>query len=270
MKLSEKLKLLNKFFTDKGKAAIAFSGGVDSSFLLKAAYDSLKGKAVAITVSSPAHSNNEINAAKRIAKSIGAKHIVLTSDKLERGAAKNPINRCYICKKSEFNLIIDRAKKSGIACVVEGTNSDDQSDYRPGIKATQKLGVLSPLKMYGFTKAEIRKQSKKLGLPTWDKPSKPCLMSRFPYGIEITVKKLRVIESAEEAISSLGIKNLRVRYHNEIARIEVNARDFTDILSSKEMILRNFKKLGFKYVCLDLEGFRTGSLNEGLKWTKTE
>ena len=265
--IREKLHLLNKFFVDKGAVAVAFSGGVDSSFLLKIAHNALKDNVVAITVSSPAHAKHEINAAKKLAKAIGVKHIILASDKLESGVAKNSIDRCYVCKKSEFALILGRAKKMGINYVVEGTNTDDQFDYRPGVKAINELGVFSPLKTYGFTKSEIRKLSKKLGLPTWNKPSTPCLMSRFPYGNKITINKLRAIEKAEEYLMGFGISQVRVRHHDAIARIEVNKKDFSVVLQNSERIEKQLNKLGFRYITLDLKGYRTGSMNEVL-WKK--
>lgn len=269
MNTNNKLKLLKKFFSKQTNVAVAFSGGVDSSFLLKIAHDVLNNKVLAITISSPAHSKNEINFARQIAKSMGVKHLIIHSDKLEKDIVKNPVNRCYLCKKEEFKMIINEAKKHGISSVVEGTNIDDKSDYRPGIKAIKELGVFSPLKEYGFTKSEIREQSKKLRLLTWNKPSNPCLMSRFPYDTSITIKKLQIIDQSEMFMSSLGFSNFRVRYHEEIARIEVNSADFQKVLSNRDIILQKFKKLGFKYVCLDIEGFRSGSLNEGLKWIKT-
>lgn len=246
--------------------AIAFSGGVDSTFLTKVTYDVLGKKAIAVTATSSTYPKRELEKAKQYAKQIGIQHILINSEETEiDNFSKNPNNRCYYCKKELFSKIKKIAKENHLNYVLDGSNVDDTSDYRPGMKALEELGVLSPLRDVGFTKHEIKELSKDMQLDTWDKPAFACLASRFPYGVKITKSKLMQVEKAESFLFSLDIKQLRVRYHEDIARIEVLQDDFQTILKHAEEITKYFKEIGFKYITLDMEGYRTGSLNEVLE-----
>ena len=245
--------------------AIAFSGGVDSTFLVKTAFDVLGKNAVAITATSSTYPQRELKEAKNFAKSIGVKHIIINSEETDiKNFSKNPIDRCYYCKKELFLKIKDIAKENNLNFILDGSNADDVSDYRPGRQALKELSIVSPLKDVGITKHEIRKLSKKMKLDTWDKSAFACLASRFPYGEKITKTKLKRVEQAESFLFTLGIKQLRVRYHGDTARIEVLKNDFEKIIRNSDEIISYFKKLKFTYVTLDLQGYRTGSLNEGL------
>jgi len=249
-----------------GSVAIGFSGGVDSSFLLKVATDVLGDKALAITVNSMLHPKRELSDALQFVKQVNAHHIVIDVDVNEIDDVKeNPENRCYFCKKHIFSKIKDAVNQEKISYVLDASNYDDLEDYRPGMKALERLHVVSPLVDVKMGKNEIRELSKQMNLDTWDKPSFACLASRFPYGIKITKSKLMQVEKAESFLFSLGIKQLRVRYHEDIARIEVLQDDFQTILKHAEEITKYFKELGFKYVTLDIQGYRTGSLNEVLR-----
>ena len=245
--------------------AIAFSGGVDSTFLVKVTYDVLGENAIAVTASSSIFPKREMDDAKKYAKQIGIKHIIIDLEETEiENFSDNPNNRCYYCKNELFSIIKQIAKENNLNYVLDGSNVDDASDYRPGMKALEELGVISPLREVGFTKQEIKELSKDMQLDTWDKPAFACLASRFPYGIKITKSKLMQVEKAESFLFSLGIKQFRVRYRNETARIEVLKNDFQTVLDDSEKIIKYFKELGFKYVTLDIEGYRTGSLNEDI------
>jgi uncharacterized protein len=247
------------------KVAIAFSGGLDSTFLAKIAYDTLKSNALAITIASDLHPQWEQKQAIKLGKKIRIKHIILNIDENDiENFSENTKDRCYFCKNEIFAKIIQIAKENDINNVLDGSTIDDKFDYRPGLKALKELGVISPLKTVGFNKKEIRILSKNMDLETWDKPSFACLASRFPYGIKITKDRLKTVENAEDFLLSLGFKQFRVRYHNEIARIEVLKDDFKKIITNSESIIKKFKKLGFKYVTLDIQGYRSGSLNEVL------
>ena len=248
-----------------GRVAIGFSGGVDSSFLLKIASEILGKNAVAVTISSSIHPEKELEKGKKLAKMMNVKHLIINLDIGEIEQFKeNPSNRCYHCKKHIFSKIKEAAKKENANHVLDASNYDDLQDYRPGMSALEKLGVISPLIDVKLTKKEIRDLSKKINLDTWNKPSFACLASRFPYGINITKKRLMMVEKAENFIQSLGVKQFRVRYHTETARIEVPKNDFQTILKHTEEIVKQFKELEFKYITLDIEGYRTGSLNEVL------
>jgi len=257
-RLKGKLKKMNK-------VAVGFSGGVDSSFLLKILSDVLGKNTLAITIKSPAHPKSEIEEALRIVGSMNVKHEIIDLDITESSEfKKNNIDRCYYCKKMIFSKIKDVAKKDDIDYVVDASNANDLDDYRPGMKALKEIGIISPLIDVNLTKKEIRDLSRHLNLDTWNKPSFACLASRFPYEIEISKVRLKQVEKAEMFLNSLGLIELRVRYHNEIARIEVPKPAFQTVLKYSKEITKQFKKFGFKYVTLDIEGYRSGSLNEVL------
>ncbi len=259
-KLSDLRKLLKSF----GSAAIAFSGGVDSTFLLKVAHEELGEKAVAVTVFSPLIPKKEAFKAANFCKNEDVRQVILELDSLKiPGFKDNPENRCYICKREIFGKIKDLAKENGIFTVCEGSNADDTGDYRPGMQAIRELGIKSPLLECGLTKNEIRILSKEMDLPCWNKPSAACLASRFVYGETITEKKLKMVENAECFLHEKGFLQFRVRIHGEnLARIEVNKEDFEKILKVREEIINYFRNLGFVYTTLDLIGFRSGSMNE--------
>lgn len=259
-KLSDLRNLLRSF----GSAAIAFSGGVDSTFLLKVAHEELGEKAVAVTVVSPLTPKKEAQDAENFCKNENIRQFVLGLDPLKiTGFKDNPENRCYICKKEIFNKIKNLASENGVFTVCDGSNADDTGDYRPGMQAIHELGIKSPLLECGLTKNEIRILSKEMNLPSWNKPSAACLASRFVYGEEITEKKLKMVERAEDFLHEKGFSQLRVRIHGEnLARIEIEKNDFEKILAVKDEINSFFKELGFVYTTLDLTGFRSGSMNE--------
>jgi len=249
-----------------GRVVIAFSGGVDSTFLVKVAYEVLGKNVIAVTAASSTYPKTELEEAKRLARLIGVRHIIVNSEETEvENFKQNPPNRCYYCKKELFSKLKEIAKKEKINYVLDGTNYDDLTDFRPGMKALRELNIISPLKDAKLTKEDIRNLSKLMNLDTWDKPACACLASRFPYGIRITKERLDRVEKAENVIRNLGIRQLRVRYHNEIARIEVNKKDMQLLLEHSDSIVKKFKELGFIYVTLDMEGYRTGSLNEVLR-----
>jgi len=238
---------------------------VDSTFLIKVAYDTLGKNALAVTATSSTYPQRELQDAKRFAQRIGIPHVIIHSKELDiKKFSDNPSDRCYYCKKELFLKIQQIAQEHHLNTVLDGSNADDAFDYRPGAKARKKLGVISPLKDVKLTKQEIRDLSQTMQLESSEKPAFACLASRFPYGTKITKERLKKIESAEEYLFSLGIRQCRVRYHDHIARIEVASDDFPAILTHAQRIVKRFKKLGFTYVTLDLEGYRTGSLNEVL------
>ena len=271
MQLEEKFSLLKENIKKRGSAAVAFSGGVDSTFLIKAAHEVLGDKLIAVTATSSTYPERELKEAIKYATDMGVKHIIISSEELEiEGFASNPKNRCYYCKKELFTKIKQVAKDHGVEYVFDGSNLDDTGDYRPGMQAAKELQVVSPIKEAGLTKADVRELSKQLGLPTWNKPSFACLSSRFPYGNKITLPKLKMVEEAEQFLMDMGIRQVRVRHHGEIARIEVSPEERTQFFNIEIMdkIGKKFKSLGFTYVTLDMLGYRTGSMNEVL--TKEE
>lgn len=266
--IKEKLHNLKNMLAEMKSAVIAYSGGVDSTFLIKVAYDVLDGKALAITATSPTYPDSEIEDAIRFAKEIGIRHIVVQSNEMDNpNFVSNPSDRCYFCKTELFSICLDYAKREGISVILDGTNADDENDYRPGRKAAKKLQVISPLKEVGLTKEEIRLLSREMGLRSWNKPSFACLSSRFPYGTRITPERLQMVGEAEKFLRSLGFRIFRVRYHNEIARLELGNDEYNKIQNEeiKRKIVERLKSLGFIYITLDLEGYRTGSMNELLK-----
>ena len=251
-----------------GRVVVAYSGGVDSTLLLRAAKESLgEAHVVAVTALSPLYPDRELAGAKRMAQEMGVKHILIESNELEiDGFSKNPSNRCYFCKKELFEEMQNLARKEAISFVVEGSTLDDEKDHRPGRRAIQELGIRSPLQEARFTKEEVRELSRALGLPTWDKPSFACLASRFPYGEEITPEGLRMVDEAEDFLFSLGFKQVRVRHYQSLARIEVYPEEISRLMngSLREKVVNRLKKIGYRYVTLDLQGFRSGSMNEVL------
>lgn len=258
----KKLENLKEIIKETNGAVVAFSGGVDSTFLLRIAKDVLGDKVLAVTANSETYPKRELEAAKSFAAEIGARHIIIETLELEiAGFADNPPDRCFYCKHELFSKLTDIARQNGIDYVFDGSNYDDRNDHRPGMRAAKELGVVSPLKQAEMTKADIREVSRELGLSTWDKPSFACLSSRFPYGTKITPEKLTVVGEAEDFIRDLGFKELRVRHHDNIARIEVGRKDLERIIPYADMISEKLKKLGFLYVTLDLSGYTTGSMN---------
>ncbi|WP_321332273.1 ATP-dependent sacrificial sulfur transferase LarE [uncultured Bacteroides sp.] len=258
----EKLELLKNKIASYGKLCVAYSGGVDSSFLLHVAYQVLGDNAMAVLVDSPVLARRDKTKAVEILVKMGVSYEVVVDDPFHISEfTQNSTMRCYFCKKNDFSQIMEVAKKKGIEPIADGQNADDTvNDHRPGIKAARELGVVSPLAECGLTKQDIRRYSKELGVSTWDKPSNACLASRFPYGFEITQERLAVIEAAEEVLRRRGMEGCRVRWHDNIARIEAPEHYFGTILEMKD-IIKELKCLGFKYVTLDLEGFRSGSMN---------
>ena len=265
--LLEKLEALKTYFADLGSAAVAFSGGVDSTFLLAVASDVLKDRVAAVTVSSCLIPVSELKEAEDFCRDREIRQIMIRTDPLQiEGFAENPPDRCYICKRSIFKEIMKAASENGLEYVVEGSNLDDADDYRPGMRAVTELGVKSPLKELGFTKSEIRAASEWLWLPTWNKPSLACLASRIPYGDVITKEKLEMVGKAEQILRDKGFTQLRVRVHGNLARIELMPDEFNLFMKEKNRSSINsaFKELGFEYVTLDTSGYRTGSMNEYL------
>jgi uncharacterized protein len=261
----QKLEKLASILNGYGSVLVAFSGGVDSTLLLKVAVDTLGGKAVAFTEASPLHHSWELTEARDLAKRFGVRHIVHES--AEPGTPEftaNPPDRCYLCKKDIFSGALRRAAEMGLAQVVDGSNLDDLDEYRPGRAALEELQVRSPLQEAGLTKAEIRAISRDLGLPTWDRQSLACLASRFPYGTTITVERLNQVKACEAFLRAERFAAFRVRYHGDIARIEVAADDIARLTVSplREDVVEHFKAAGFAYVTLDLQGFRSGSMDE--------
>lgn len=265
--LLEKYKALKEYIKSFGSVAVAFSSGVDSTFLLYAAKEALGDKAVAVTATSCSFPERELKEAKAYCESQGIRHFLIKSEELQiEGFAHNPKNRCYLCKHELFEKIGQLAKEQGIAEVAEGSNLDDNGDYRPGLKAVAELGIKSPLRHIGFTKQEIRALSKHLGLPTWEKQSFACLSSRFPYGDLISEKKLKMVDQAEQLLLDMGFHQLRVRIHGNVARIELEPAEFGKFMQEdiRKEVYTKFKEYGFDYVALDLMGYRTGSMNETL------
>lgn len=265
--LAKKFRALEKILQKMGSVLIAYSGGVDSTFLLKVAHDVLGEKAIAVTAASETYTKSELNDAKKFAEQIGARHIVIKTSELNiKGFAENTAERCYFCKRELFSKLAEIARENRINFVLDASNYDDLDDYRPGMNAAKELGIRSPLVEARLAKQDIRELSRQLKLPTWNKPSMACLSSRFPYGSEINARKLGMVEKAEEILKRIGLRQVRVRHHNEIARIETGRQEMKLLLNpqSLEKVVKDFKKLGFAYVTLDLQGYRSGSMNEVL------
>lgn len=267
MNIHEKFKRLQDALGEMGSLLVAFSGGVDSTFLLKVAHECLGNKVIAVTATSETYSSDELAEAKAYTQSLGVRHMIITSKELHiQGFRENTPHRCYYCKRQLFSQLKEIAQCENVSWVVDGTNTDDTGDYRPGMKAAEELGVRSPLREAGLTKKEIRQMSKEMGLPTWNKPTFACYASRFPYGTEITEERLRQVGEAETYLRQQGIRTVRVRHHDHIARIEVDLEEMKRFLetSFRNTILEKFRQLGYTYVTLDLQGYRTGSMNEVL------
>ncbi|MBD0361373.1 MAG: ATP-dependent sacrificial sulfur transferase LarE [Coleofasciculus sp. C3-bin4] len=268
--LEQKLKQLKTIFAEMGRALIAYSGGVDSTLVAKIAYDVLGDRALAITAESPSLLPEELEDARIQAAAIGIVHeVVQTSEMDNPNYTSNPINRCYFCKSELHDTLKPLALERGYPYVVDGVNADDLGDYRPGIQAAKERGARSPLAEVGVTKAEVRQLSKQLGLPWWDKPAQPCLSSRFPYGEEITVGKLQRVGRAEIYLRRLGFSNLRVRSEGDTARIELPPEQIKEFVLTTDLaiLVSAFQEFGFIYVTLDLEGYRSGKLNQVLPQT---
>ena len=269
MSYHSKLELLKKELKSQGRALIAFSGGVDSTLLLKVAKGVLGKNVLAVTVRSPLFPDRELKEAQTFCASQGIEHLIIVSDVLRyKEFRKNPPDRCYICKKLLFKELLAVADQRGVKYVAEGSNLDDLADFRPGRKALLELGIKSPLLKAGLTKEEIRILSQKYGLASWDKPSLACLSSRIPYGEEITEEKLSMVDRAEQHLLDLGFKQVRVRFHGDLARIEIPVADNPRIVdpSIAQQIYNRFADLGFLYTTLDLKGYRCGSMNEKLPY----
>ncbi|HLO88026.1 MAG TPA: ATP-dependent sacrificial sulfur transferase LarE [Nostocaceae cyanobacterium] len=267
MTVTEKLEQLKALFQEMGQALIAYSGGVDSTLVAKIAYDVLGDRAVAVTAVSPSLLPEELAEAEEQAETIGITHKIVHTHEMDNpNYTSNPVNRCYFCKSELHDTLKPLALEWGYPYVVDGVNADDLHDYRPGIQAAKERGARSPLAEVGVTKIEVRQISQQLGLPWWNKPAQPCLSSRFPYGEEITVTKLQRVGRAEIYLRKLGWQNLRVRSEGDTARIELPPAQITDFVITTDLpsLVAAFQEFGFIYVTLDLEGYRSGKLNQVL------
>jgi pyridinium-3,5-biscarboxylic acid mononucleotide sulfurtransferase len=262
----ERLRELEAVVAPRGSALVAFSGGVDSSLALAVAARALpKERVLAVTSNNETYLPSELDLARGFAASLGVEHLIINTRELDNpDYASNPTNRCYFCKSTLYSDLGRIANERGYGCVVDGANADDEGDYRPGRKAAKELGVVSPLSIAGVGKAEVRELAKHLGLPSWDKPALACLSSRFPYGQKITPEKLSQVARAEEFLRKEGFRQVRVRHHGEIARLEVGPDELERAFALREEISTELKEAGFLYVALDLSGYAPGSLNSAL------
>jgi uncharacterized protein len=266
--LDAKLHRLQTILRGMGRVLIAFSGGVDSSFLLRVAVDELGDDVIALTTRSPTEVGDDYAVAVTLAEELGVRHEVVEADELEiPGYAANPVNRCYFCKANLFEVCKREAPRLGVDCIADGANLDDLGDYRPGLEAATEHEVRHPLVEAELTKAEIRELSRRFGLPTWDKPSSPCLSSRFPYGTQITRDGLDKVAAGERLLRELGFRECRLRFHEQVARIEVPVAELPRLVEPaiRARVTAGLRALGFLYVTVDLDGFRSGSLNEVLR-----
>jgi uncharacterized protein len=262
----ERLRELGRIVAPYGSALVAFSGGVDSSLALAICARALpKEKVLAVTSNNETYLPSELDLAREFAGSLGVEHVIVNTRELDNpDYASNPANRCYFCKSTLYSDLRRIAGERGYACVVDGANADDEGDYRPGRKAAKELEVVSPLSLAGVSKAEVRDLAKHLGLPSWDKPALACLSSRFPYGQEITAEKLAQVARAEEFLREQGFRQVRVRHHGEIARLEVGPKEMERAFALREKISAELREAGFLYVALDMSGYASGSLNAAL------
>lgn len=268
--LDEKVRALRERLRKMGSAIVAFSAGVDSTFIAKLATEELGARAISVTATSPSFPERELKDACELAAELGLNHRVIHSNEMANpNYANNPTSRCYHCKTELYGLLREMARTEGIEHILDGTNADDANDYRPGRKAAKEKAIESPLQELGFSKDDIRAASRAVGLRNSDKPAFSCLASRFPYGQAITVEALKNVERAEDLLRDLGFKNFRVRIHGDIARIEVPPADIARLASVgvRELVAEGLKRSGFRYVALDLMGYRRGSLNEVFKST---
>jgi len=265
--LQEKKNKLYAILREMEGCVVGFSGGVDSTFLFAAAREVLGDRAIAVTITSEIHPEWELEEAQEVARLIGGKHRVLAAKALEiPGLAENPENRCYVCKKAIAQELWRIAREEGVPCVVDGGNVDDRGDYRPGRQAAVEAGIRSPLEEAGIGKDEIRQLSRELNLPTWNKPSYACLISRFPYGVYLTPEKMRKVALAEDYLREMGLRTVRVRFHDDVARLELGEEEYARVVHElREAVVEKVKKAGFAYVALDLQGYRTGAMNEVLE-----
>lgn len=265
--LNDKMECLKQYLVSLKSVAVAFSSGVDSTFLLKVAHGVLGDRVIAVTAKSCSFPKRELEEAKAFCKKEGIRHFICESEELEiEGFSKNPVNRCYLCKRELFEKIGEIAADNHIENIAEGSNLDDNGDYRPGLQAVAELDIKSPLRYAGMTKEDIRRLSRELGLATWNKQSFACLSSRFVYGEDITREKLSMVDRAEQLLLDMGFHQIRVRIHDKIARIEILPEEFEKLLQPeiREKVISEFRSCGFSYVTMDLQGYRTGSMNETL------
>ena len=260
--LSSKLRELDRALRATGGAVVAFSGGTDSALVASAAARALGPRALAVTAVSPSLPPGELVAARRVAAEIGIRHRTIRTREVEREAyLANGVDRCYHCKSELYDALREVAEEEGLPVVVSGANADDLGDFRPGLRAAGERGIRHPLVEVGFTKQDVREAARELGLSTWDKPQSACLSSRIAFGVRITVDELSRVGRAERAVKELGFRQVRVRVHGEVARVEVEAEDIPRLIELRSRVVESLKTLGYRYVTLDLEGFRSGSMN---------